>query len=76
MNPIAVIITNGRGKAQGECGVMHGQSELMPVDTTATPGRWSSRLFRLAYLGAVAVAMIGWLIVLAWGSFLLLRHFL
>jgi hypothetical protein len=52
---------------------MSSQSEMMPLhNAPARAGRWAGRLVRLAYLSAIAVAMTGWLIALAWGSFSLL----
>jgi hypothetical protein len=50
---------------------MSSQSEMMPLHN-GRAGRWAGRLVRLVYLSAIAVAMTGWLIALAWGSFSLL----
>ena len=56
---------------------MSSQSEMIPFrPTSARTSKWGPRLFRFAYLCAIAVAMTGWSIALGWGSFSLLRWFL
>ena len=55
---------------------MSSQSEMMPIrPASARKSTWGPRLFRFAYLCAIAVAMIGWSIALGWGSLSLLRPF-
>jgi len=56
---------------------MSSQSELIPIRLVPARARaWGPRLFKFAYLCAIAVAMIGWSIALGWGSLSLLRLFL
>ena len=56
---------------------MSSQSEVVPVrPASARAGTWRPRLFRFAYLCAIALAMVGWAIALGWGSLLFLRLFL
>ena len=48
---------------------MSSQSELIPIRLVPARARaWGPRLFKFAYLCAIAVAMIGWSIALGWGS--------
>jgi hypothetical protein len=55
---------------------MNSQTEMMPGAVTSVgASAWKPRLFQIAYLGASAVAMIGWLIALSWAGLSLLRFF-
>jgi hypothetical protein len=55
---------------------VNSQTETVPIAVTSagTSGQ-KPRLFRIAYLGASAVAMIGWMIGLTWAALSLLRLF-
>jgi hypothetical protein len=64
---------NQRYQVQEDSSNMNSSAETRPVAASSVVGssNWRQLFFTAVFLGACAVAMIGWLIALAWAAILL-----